>query len=124
MNKNPRITYAVGGNRLLPYIQRVSDNTGSPPKEYSQEPRHLSDFGCDSRVGSATLRGAPKVLSGTLMSSQNAHTYSHDTPLPVIRDPSDSQSRPEHSTRVWYSSEIDVSKFTLHTLSDTPGDSQ
>jgi len=43
------------------------------------------------------------------------------TPVPVVRDPSYSEGLPECPPRVWYSPEIDTSKFTLHILSDTPG---
>ena len=43
------------------------------------------------------------------------------TPVPVVRDPSYSEGRPEYPPRVWYSPEIDASKFALHILSDTPG---
>jgi len=124
MNNNPCIIFAVEGNRLLVYTQRVLDNACSPPNEYPWEPRHLSDCVWDSRVGSVTLPGAPKVLSGTLMSSQSYHNHSHSSPVPVMRDPSYSQGRLECPPRVWYSPEIDASKFTLHILSDTPGDSQ
>jgi len=67
---------------------------------------------------------APKVLSGTLRCSQTYHNHSHGTPVPVIRDPSYSDGWPECPSRVWYSPEIDASKFTLHILSDTAGDSQ
>jgi len=44
--------------------------------------------------------------------------------IPVIRDPSYSDGRLESPSRVWFSSEIDASKFTLHLLSDTTGSSQ
>jgi len=43
------------------------------------------------------------------------------TPVPVIKDPRFSEGQPECHPRVWYSPEIDASKFTLHILSDTPG---
>ena len=70
---------------------------------------------------SPTLPGAPKVLSGAPRCSQTYHNHSHGTPVAVIRDPSYSEGRPECPPRVWYSPEIDASKFTLHILSDTPG---
>jgi len=66
MNNNPCIIFAVEGSRLLIYSRRVSDNCCSAPNEYPYEPRHLSEFLCDSRIGLATLPGAPKVLSGAL----------------------------------------------------------
>ena len=67
------------------------------------------------------LPGAPKVLSGAPRCSQTYHNHSYGTPVPVIRDPSYSKGRLECPPRVWYSPEIDPSKFTLHILSDTPG---
>jgi len=39
----------------------------------------------------------------------------------VVGPPSYSEGRQEFPPRVWYSHEIDSSKFTLHILSDTPG---
>ena len=84
---------------------------------------------------SPALRGAPrlhvgapryflvwhKVLSGTLRRSQIHCNHSHCTPIPVIRDPSYSEGRPKYPPSVWYSPEIDASRFTLHILPDTPG---
>jgi len=75
----------------------------------------------DCRQCSHMLLGARKVLSGTPRCSQTYHNHSHGTPVPVIRDPSYSERRPECPPKVWYSPEIDASKFTLHILSDTPG---
>jgi len=124
MNNNPRIIFAVEGNRSLVYMRRVSDHPCCPLNEYPGELRHLSEVDCDSGVGSATLPGTPKVLSGTLMGSQTYHNHSHHTAVTVIRDPSYSQGRPECPPRVSYSPDIDASKFTLHILSDTPGGSQ
>jgi len=70
---------------------------------------------------SQVLPGTPKVQSGAPRRSQTYHTHSHGTPVPVIRDPSYSEGLPECSPLVWYSPEIDASKFTLHILSDTTG---
>jgi len=70
------------------------------------------------------LPGAPKVLSAAPRCSQTYHNHSHGTPVPVIRDPSYSEGRPECPPKVWYSPDIDPSEFTLHILSDTPGDFQ
>ena len=67
------------------------------------------------------LPGVPNVLSGAPRCSQTYHNHSHGTPVPVIRDPSYSEGRQECPPRVWYSPEIDASKFTLHILSDTAG---
>jgi len=77
---------------------------------------------CNRR--SQVFPGAPKVLSGAPRCSQTYHNHSHGTPVPVIRDLRDSKGRPECPRMVWYSLEIDTSKFTLHILSDTPGDFQ
>jgi len=70
---------------------------------------------------SQMLPAAPKVLSGTPRCSQTYHNHSHGTPVAVIRDPRYSEGRQECPPMVWYSPEIDTSKFTLHILSDTPG---
>jgi len=69
----------------------------------------------------SALPGVPTVLSGALRCSQTDHNHSHGTPVPVIRDPSYSEGRPECPPRVWYSPQIDPSKFSLHIFSDTPG---
>jgi len=73
------------------------------------------------RRRSQVLPGAPKVPSGAPRCSQTYHNHSDGTPVAVIRDPSYCEGRPECPPRVWYSPEIDASKFTLHILSDTPG---
>jgi len=70
---------------------------------------------------SQVLPGASKVLSSAPRYSQTYHHHSHGTPVAVIRDPSYSEGRLECPPRVWYSPEIDSSKFTFHILSDTPG---
>jgi len=75
------------------HIGRVSDNACSPPNESPYDPRHPSEFVCDSQVGSATLPGAPKHLSGALTCSQHYQNHSHRTPVSVIRDPSYSISK-------------------------------
>jgi len=106
------------------YIWRVPDHTCSPLNEYPLEPRHLLECVCDFCVGSAPLPGAPKCLSHVLTYSLTYHNHFHGTSVPVIRDASYFQSQPECPPRVWYSPEIDTSKFTLYILSDTPGGSQ
>jgi len=70
---------------------------------------------------SLVLQDAPKVSSGAPSCSPTDHSHSLGTPVPVIRDPSHSKGRPECPPRVWYSPEIDASKFSLHILSNTPG---
>jgi len=70
---------------------------------------------------SPVLPGAPRVLSGGPRCSQTYHSHSHGTTVPDMRDPSYSEGWQECPPRVWYSPEIDASKFTLHILSDTPG---
>ena len=67
------------------------------------------------------LPGAPNVLSGSPRCSQTYHKHFHGTPVPVIRDRSYSEGWQEFPPRVWYSPEIDASKFTLNILSDTSG---
>jgi hypothetical protein len=42
-------------------------------------------------------------------------------PRPVAGPPNFSEGRQEFPPRVWYSPEIDLSKFTLHILSHAPG---
>jgi len=56
---------------------------------------------------SPALPGAPRLVVGA--------------PRLVTGAPSYSQGRQDCPPRVWYSPEIDASKFTLHILSDTPG---
>jgi len=73
------------------------------------------------RQRSQVLPGAPKVLSGPPRCSQTYHNHPHGTAVPVIRDLGYSEGRQECPPRVWYSPEIDASKFTLHILSATPG---
>jgi len=66
----------------------------------------------------------PHWLGDSPRCSQTFHKRSHGVPLPVIRDPSYSEGQPEYPSKVWYSPEIDASKFTLHIVSDAPGGSQ
>jgi len=76
---------------------------------------------------SASLRvslGFPHWLGDSPRCSQTSPSCSHGAPVPVIRDPSYSDGWPECPRRVWFSPEIDASKFTLRLLSDTPGGSQ
>jgi hypothetical protein len=48
---------------LLVYTGRISDNACSPSNEYPYEPRHLSDFVWDSRIGWVTVPAAPKLIT-------------------------------------------------------------
>ena len=80
---------------------------------------------------SSVIRGAPRLVAVAprLVAvaptcSQTYHNHSHGTPVPVTRDPSYSEGWPECLPRVWYSPEIDASKFILHILSDSPGGCQ
>ena len=68
--------------------------------------------------------GFPYWLGDSPRCCQTSHNHSHGAPVPVIWDPSYSDRRPECPPRVWFSPEIDTSKFTLHLLLDTPGGSQ
>ena len=73
---------------------------------------------------SPALPDAPRFTQSSLRRSDAFPNCSQSlpvTPVPVIRDPSYSEGWPECPPRVWYSPEIDASKFTLHILSDTPG---
>jgi len=118
----------------------ISRCTHSVPKE-DDSPRLLH---CDSRWSqsccwrseacylctepcrrcSQVLPGAPEVPSCASRWSQTCHNHSHGTSVPVIRDLSYSEGCQRCHPRVWYSPEIDASKFTLHILSVTPGGSQ
>jgi len=73
---------------------------------------------------SQVLPRAPTVLSSAPRCSQTHHNHSHGTPWPVIRDLSYSEGWPECPPWVWYTPDIDASKFTLHILSDPSGGSQ
>jgi hypothetical protein len=84
MNNNPCIIVAIGGNQLLMDIQRISDNTWTPPNEWLNKQTHLSESLCEFRIGSPTLPGAPKVLFGAPTCSQTYHNHSHGTPVAVI----------------------------------------
>jgi len=70
---------------------------------------------------SPVLPGAHKVLTSAPRCSQTYPNHCHSTPVPVIRDLSYSEGRPECPRMVWYCPEIDASKFALHIHSDTPG---
>jgi len=65
--------------------------------------------------------GASEVPSGAPKCFQAYYNHSHISHGLVIREPSYSEGWLECPPRVWYSSDIDISKFTLHILSDTPG---
>jgi len=56
---------------------------------------------------SPVLPGAPRLVVGAARLVAGAPSYS--------------EGRKACSPRVWYSPEIDASKYTLHILSDTPG---
>jgi len=108
-------------------VAMISRRPSSIPHE---DDVFLSLLYCHSRYSqtcrrrSQVLPGAPNVLSAAPRCSQTYHNHSHGTPVPVIRDPSDFEGQLESPPIVWYSPEIDASKFTLHILSDTPGGSQ
>jgi len=73
---------------------------------------------------SLALRLVSKLITITLMVLLDQSSEIPVSPLLVITDPSYSKGCLECSPRVWYSPEIDASKYTLHILSDTPGGSQ
>jgi len=68
--------------------------------------------------------GFPHWLGDGPTCSQTDHNGSHGAPVQVIRDRSYSEGRPECPPKVWFSPEIDASKFTLSLLSHIPGGSQ
>jgi len=70
---------------------------------------------------SPALWRAPTLIPITLIVLLYQSSEIPVTPIPVVSDPSYSEGLPEYPPRVWYSPEIDASKFTLHILSDTPG---
>ena len=67
----------------------------------------LPDMSLALQCLSSALPGAPRLVVGA--------------PRLVAGAPSYSEGRQECPPRVWYSPEIDASKFTLHILSNTPG---
>jgi len=70
------------------------------------------------------LPGLSPALPGLLPELQDVPRLVVGTPTLVAGAPSYSEGRQECPPRVSYSPEIDASKFTLHILSDTPGDFQ
>jgi hypothetical protein len=70
---------------------------------------------------SPALRQVPKLITITPWVLLYQSTQTSVTPVLVIRDPRYSEDQPECPPTVWYSSEIDALKFTLHILSNTPG---
>jgi len=104
------LRFVVGAPRLVASLSR-----------YSQACRLGSQTWCRC---SQVLPGAPKHLSDVLRCFQTYHNHSHGTPGPAMRDPSYSNSWLECPPRVWYSPEIDASKFALHMFSDTPEESE
>jgi len=70
---------------------------------------------------SLALRRVPKLIPITHIVLLYRPSEIPVTNIPDIRDPSYSEGMPECHPRVWYSPELDASKFTLHILSDTPG---
>jgi hypothetical protein len=93
----------------------------STHREYLSTP--VTDSRCSQscRLPSQVLPGAPKDLSGASRCSQTYHYLAHGTPVLVIRDLSNSECRAECPPRVWYTLDINTSKFTLHILLDTSG---
>jgi len=65
--------------------------------------------------------GVPRLVVGSPKLVVGAPRLVVGAPRLVVGAPSYSEGRQECPPRVWYSPEIDTSKFTLHILSDTPG---
>jgi hypothetical protein len=63
---------------VLMYIRRISDNACSSSNDYHLEPRHLSELVLDSRIGWATVPGAPKLITTAPM----VHLY-QSSEIPV-----------------------------------------
>jgi len=118
----------VGGIYLWKPILHLADaeshRANIPLNEYSYEQNLFAKLVCGSCIGSVTLPGTPKVLSGASTCSQTYHNHSCGTSIPVIRDPSYFKGWTERPPSVWYSSEIDSFQYTCHIRSDTPWDSQ
>jgi len=70
---------------------------------------------------SLALPGLSLALPGLSLALPGAPRLVVGAPRLVSGAPSYSEDRQECPPRVWYSPEIDASKFTLHILSDTPG---
>ena len=73
---------------------------------------------------SHVLPCAPKVLSSASTCSQTYDNHSDGTHGPMVRDHRHCEGWLECPPRVRYSPEIDLCKFILHLLSDTPGGSR
>jgi len=67
------------------------------------------------------IRGAPRLVAGAPRCVAGAPRCVAGAPRLFVSAPSYSEDQQECPPRVWYSPEIDASKFTLHILSDTPG---
>ena len=70
---------------------------------------------------SPVLPGLSQVLSGLSPVLPGMSPARQGAPRHVAGTPSYSEGQQECPPMVWYSPEIDASKFTLHILSDTPG---
>jgi hypothetical protein len=99
--------HATGASWLVPSTLRCSQTC----RQCSQACRQLS----------LVLPDVLKVLSSSLKCSQMCHNHRHGPSVAVIGDSSYSEGQQVCPPKVWYSPEIDSSKFTLHILSDTPG---
>jgi len=87
----------------------------------SQTTLTVLEMSIDKNSGSLRVSlGFPHWLGDSPRWSQTFHNRSYCAPVPVIRDPSYSDGRPECPPSVWYFPEFDTSKFTLHILSETP----
>jgi len=75
---------------------------------------------CDSRC-SQTYRQRSQVSPRRSQMLPDAPRLLVGAPRLLPCAPSYSEGRKECPPRVWYSPDIDASKFTLHILSDTPG---
>ena len=93
------------------YVQRVTENASCPPNDNPEKTRHLLQCVSDLSIGLVTVHDALNILSGTLMCSQTTHDHSHGTPVPVIRDPSNSKHQQECHPMFKLSPDIDTAKI-------------
>jgi len=99
---------------MIHQIQTISQSLFVIPALVRRNPQVHPKF-------SLALRRAPKLITITLIVPLYWWSEIPVTPVPVVRDPGYFEGLPEYPPSVWYSPELDASKFTLHILSDTPG---
>jgi len=134
MNNYPYIILSVEGSQLLMYIQESQLMPAVLRRNIHKNPDIChSLFIIPASVRqhsqvhpkvSPALQGAPKRIPITPILLLYQLWEIPVTPVPVVRDQIYSEGWLKCPPKVWYSPEIDASKFTLHILSDTPGSFQ